>query len=339
MEFKNLIKKVSLKKDLTIEEASFVAKLIMEKGASQIQVAALLALLAAKGESVSEITGFAKVMREKSEKIDHPSGLRVIDTCGTGGDSKHTINVSTLSAIIAAGAGITVAKHGNRSVSSKCGCADLLEGLGVDITISPKQVSGILKEIGFSFLFAQKLHLAMKNVAPIRREMGIRTIFNILGPLTNPANAKAQVIGVFKKDLVLLMANVLKELNSEEAIVLYSEDGMDEISISAPTYYAHLKDGQIKESCINPEEIIDQTYVLDEVIGGDIETNVRIAKDLLQGKIQGAKKEIVLLNAAAAVIVAGKAIDFSRGYNIAKESLESGKAWKLIESYIKATKI
>ena len=336
-DIKSLIQKVSRLEDLTQEEAVFVANGIMEASFSPVQVATLLAQLAKKGEALSEITGFAKVMRAKATHIRRPANKRVVDTCGTGGDGRHTINVSTLAAIVAAAAGVTIAKHGNRSVSSACGSADILERLGLNLMVSPDKTASILDEVGIAFLFAQSLHGAMKNVAPIRREMGIRTIFNLLGPLTNPAHADAQVIGVFSNEYVPIVAAVLAELGTSEALVLHSQDGLDEISVSAPTLFAHLKNGNITEGMINPQEIIGRTYAIEDIKGGSPEVNEGLSRDILQNKKWGAMSDVVCLNAGAAIMVAGLADNLKEGFEIAKTTLASGKAWSKLNEWVVAS--
>lgn len=336
-DIKSLITKVNKREDLTESESVFVANGIMEGLFSPIQVATLLAQLAEKGESLSEITGFARVMREKATAIQRPLNKRVVDTCGTGGDGRHTINVSTLAAIVAAAAGVTIAKHGNRSVSSACGSADIMERLGLNLKVSPEKTAVILDEVGIAFLFAQSLHAAMKNVAPIRREMGIRTIFNLLGPLTNPANADAQVVGVFSDAYVPLVASVLAELGLNEAFVVHSQDGLDEISVSAPTTYAHLKNGTITQGVIDPKEIIGRTYPLTEIAGGSPDINEGLSRDILQNKKAGAMTDVVCLNAGAAIMVSGIADDLKAGYELAKATLTSGKAWDKLQQWVGAT--
>ncbi len=337
MNISDLIKKLRNRVDLTLEEARLVAQVIMEGEATPVQVATFLSLLAMKGETSVELTGFAEMMRQKATPIRLPVGTRVVDTCGTGGDGQNTINVSTLAALVAAGAGVTIAKHGNRSVSSACGSADVLEKLGVNLHVSPEQASQILDTVGIAFLFAPDLHVAMKNVVPIRREMGIRTIFNLLGPLTNPANAQAQVVGVFSEHYLETVAKVLQALGLQEAFVVHSEDGLDEISVSARTHYVHLKDGQLIHGVIDPETIMGQRFPLEEIRGGDVNYNVQLAQELLQGSRRGAMKEVVLLNASAVIRVSGLVKDFSEGYQLAKEALETGRALAKLQELVVMT--
>ncbi|MDD5457056.1 MAG: anthranilate phosphoribosyltransferase [Candidatus Margulisbacteria bacterium] len=333
--FGELVKKLGRKQDLLMEEAVYAANAIMEGQLNPVQVASFLSLLAAKGETYTEITGFARVMREKVTPIKHPPGRIVIDTCGTGGDSKHTFNISTAAAIVAAAAGIIVAKHGNRSVSSKCGSADLLEKLGVNVNLSADETSAVLAKTGIAFLFAQKLHTAMKNVGPIRKEIGIRTIFNILGPLTNPAGADAQIIGVFSRDYAELVALALKELGTKEALVLHSDDGLDEISVSDRTFYVHLKEGEIHDGYILPEDIIGKRYPLEAIKGAGVEENAQIMNDLMDNKLSGALKEVVLINAAAAIMIGGKVQNLKDGYRLARQTLESGKALAKLQELVR----
>ncbi len=332
--FSELIKKVCAKNDLTLDEAIYCAQQIMDGNPSQIQVSGFLMALSIKGETYEEITGFVNVMREKVTPIIPPDNKLVIDTCGTGGDAKHTFNVSTLAALVAASCGATVAKHGNRSVSSLCGSADILEKLGVNIDLTPQRSSQVMQKVGIAFLFAQKLHTSMKNVAPIRKELGVRTIFNILGPLTNPAGAQAQVIGVFANKYVGIVSKALRELGTKEALVLHSEDGLDEISVSDKTYFAHLKDGKITEGYIDSVEIVGRKYSLEEIKGGSAEDNAGIARALLENRVSGALKDIILINAAAALLVAGICDTIKEGYQLAKEALESGKTKKKLEELI-----
>jgi len=332
--FSNLIKKVGSERNLMEKEAMYAAEQIMSGDAAPLEVEELLSLLAKKGETYKEISGFAKIMRSKAIKIIKPKNHKTVDIVGTGGDGHHTINISTLAAIVTAGAGIYVAKHGNRAVSSASGSADVLEALGVNINTEPEKTESILSEVGIAFLFAQKLHLAMKNVAPIRKKMGIRTIFNILGPLTNPAFPDALMLGVYSKDYIQIMVQSLRSMGVKEAIVVHSEDGMDEISVSSETRYAHLKNKKVTEGIIIPEDIIGKRYSLEDIKGGNASENANIAKALLKGNIIGAKKEVVLINAGAAIMVAGKADSIKDGYAIAKGSLESGKAYQKLNQLI-----
>ncbi len=301
---------------------------IMEGKAHDTQIAAFLTALRIKGESIEEITAAAKVMREKSIKIKAPDG--VIDTCGTGGDMAGTFNISTTSALVVAAAGIPVAKHGNRSVSSKSGSADVLEALGVKIDLSPDKVEKCLFETNFGFLFAPLFHPAMKYAVTARKEIGIRTIFNILGPLTNPAGAKKQIMGIFSSRLTELIANVLGNLGAEDAMVVHGEDGLDEITNCEATKISRFQNGTVKTSYILPEEFGFTRAKRESLLGGGKEQNAAITFSILNGE-KGPKREIVLMNASAAIVVSGMAKDFKEAMRIAADSIESGKAIKKLE--------
>jgi len=333
---KEAIKKAVDCKNLTREEAESSMKEIMSGEATPSQIACFITALRMKGETIEEITGCAAQMRAHANTI-HPKAKHLVDTCGTGGDISHTLNVSTISALVAAGAGVQIAKHGNRSVSSKCGSADLLEALGVKIDIEPKAVEACINEVGIGFIFAPKFHPAMKHAMPSRREIGIRTIFNILGPLTNPANAQAQILGVFDEKLTKMMAEVLSNLGTKEAMIVHGMDGLDEISIGAETKVSHLKDGKIKTYTIQPGDFgIAKGSKKDIVVGG-IEEGKKAALEVLEGKDKGAKRNIVVLNAAAAITVGGKSKDIKQGIELAGKSIDSGAAIKKLHELIKFT--
>ena len=333
---KEAIKKLVEKKDLTEEEAREAMSRIMNGEATQNQIAAFLIALRMKGESVEEITGCARVMREKVNKID-VSGETILDTCGTGGDAKHTFNISTLSALVIAGGGVTVAKHGNRSVSSKCGSADVLEKLGVKIDASLDIAEKCIKEIGIGFLFAPLFHPAMKYAMPTRKELGLKTIFNILGPLTNPCQANCQLLGVFSENLTEPLANVLKALGSKRAFVVHGADGMDEVTLTAKTKISELtSQGEVKTYLFNPEEAGLKKCSPQELEAHDIEENLRIAKGVLQGE-KGPKRDIVLLNAGFGMLAAGKAKDVKEGIKLAAQSIDSGKASEKLKKLISIT--
>jgi len=334
---KPFIQKLVDRKNLTKQESSEAMSLIMQGQASPSQMASFLTALRMKGETVAEITGFAEEMRSHAEKI-HPASAHLVDTCGTGGDVSHTFNISTVSAFVAAGAGITIAKHGNRSVSSKCGSADLLEALGVKIDMEPKKVEECINKIGFGFIFAPTFHKAMKFVAPSRKEMGIRTVFNILGPLTNPANAHAQVLGVFDEKLTETMAEVLKNLGISEAFVVHGMDGLDEISISDRTKVSHLKNDDVKTYFIKPEDYRLKRGKKEELIVHNVEEGKLLAESILKGGGVGPKKDVVLFNAAAAIVVGGAARDILEGIKIAASSIDSGRAYKKLQELIEFTK-
>jgi anthranilate phosphoribosyltransferase len=303
---------------------------IMEGRATPAQIGAFLIALRLKGETVEEVSGFAQAMRDKALRLDYPGNL--LDTCGTGGDGMGTINISTLSALVVAGAGVKVAKHGNRSVSSLCGSADLLEGLGVKIDLPPSTAKRCLDECNFSFLFAPLYHPAMRYAAGPRKELGVRTVFNILGPLTNPARVRRQLLGVFSPSLTSFIASVLGKLGVERAMVVSSLDGIDEISISAPTKVSELRDGTIYEYTIEPERLGVRTYLLDELKVKSKEESVEIAQRVLAGEMEGAVMDAVLVNSAAALIVAGMANDFKEGMEIARESIRMGLAMRVLEN-------
>ena len=311
-------------------------KEIMDGAATPSQIACFITALRMKGETAEEITGCAAQMRAHAATI-HPKAEHLVDTCGTGGDVSHTLNVSTISALVAAGAGVEIAKHGNRSVSSKCGSADLLEALGVKIDIEPKQVEQCINEVGIGFIFAPKFHQAMKYAMPSRREIGIRTIFNILGPLTNPANAHAQVLGVFDEKLTKLIAEVLRNLGVKEAMIVHGMDGLDEISIGAETKVSHLKDGGIETYLLRPEDLSIKKAPRKDIVIRDIEEGKKAALDVLSGKDKGAKRNIVVLNTAAAIMVGGKAKNLKLGIKLAEESIDSGKAEKKLNELIEFT--
>jgi anthranilate phosphoribosyltransferase len=309
---------------LTEEEAAQAMRQIMEGSATPAQIAAFLTALRIKGETISEITGCARVMREKATHIGAPYA-NVIDTCGTGGDGAHTFNISTTAAFVVAGAGVPVAKHGNRSVSSRCGSADLLQALGVTIELTPELAERCLAEVGMTFLFAPLFHSAMKYAIGPRREIGVRTIFNILGPLTNPAGAKRQLIGVYTRSLVEPLARVLGNLGSSRAFVVHGADGLDEITTSGETYIAALDQGSVSTFTVSPEQFGLPRVPLEALAGGDAQQNARITMEVLEGK-PGPQRDVVLLNAAAALVVAGAATDWHAGLQLAARALDSGAA-------------
>ncbi|MBW8036030.1 MAG: anthranilate phosphoribosyltransferase [Planctomycetes bacterium] len=310
--------------DLTFEQAVSVLDTVFEGEIPGVQIAALLTALRGKGESVDELAGFASSLREHAVRVD--CGIEnLVDTCGTGGAKLKTFNISTAAAFVAAGAGVYVAKHGNRAITSKCGSADVLTALGVNVDPGVEKVAQCIREANIGFMFAPKFHPAMKYVQPIRKELGFRTVFNILGPLANPAFASAQVMGVPQEDMMEMIAGTLKILGIKRALVVHS-DGLDEISTMGPTKVLTLKDGQIESSEISPEDFGIARADFAELAGADAETNATIVKDILSGKETGARKDIVVLNAAAAIIASGKADDFAGGIVLASESITSGAA-------------
>lgn len=331
---KDAINNLVNKKNLSESEMSECMNEIMEGNATGAQIGAFLTALRLKGETVAEITGAAKIMREKATKIKAPEG--VLDTCGTGGDMAHTFNISTTTAIVLSACGIPVAKHGNRSVSSKSGSADVLEALGVKIDLEPEKVEKCLFETGFGFLFAPLFHPAMKYAIGPRKEIGIRTIFNILGPLTNPAGAKKQILGVFTDKLTEPMARVLGNLGTEDAMVVHGEDGLDEITITDNTRISRFSDNKVKNFSVSPKDFGIKKGNKSDLTGSDKDENAKITVSILNGE-KGPKRNIVLMNTAAALVVSGKAENFKKGVEIASESIDSGKAMKKLEEIRKIT--
>jgi len=327
------------RKDLAFEHAQRSMREIMSGEATPAQIGSFLTSLRMKGETVEEITAFASVMREHSVRINPRVNGRTVDTCGTGGDLLKTFNVSTTAALVASGAGVPIAKHGNRSVTSKCGSADVLEAMGVNLNIPPSTVQRAIEEVGIGFMFAPAFHPAMKNAIMPRRETGVRTVFNILGPLTNPANATAQVLGVYDSNLVGPMANVLQKLGAEEAIVVHGTDGLDEISTIGKTKMAWLKDGQISTKQIAPQDLGLGTARPNDISGFDVDQSARLIVDLLNGpaKRDPARLEMVLANASAALVVGGKADDLASGIDIAREAVVSGAAYNRLRQLIAFT--
>jgi len=320
---------------LDSDAMSFVMGEIMSGEATPAQISAFLMGLRIKGETVTEIAAAAKVMRSKARKIKAPPDA--IDTCGTGGDHSLTFNISTASALVVAGAGIPVAKHGNRAASSACGSADVLAELGVNIEADIDTVENCIAQCGIGFLFAPLLHSAMRFAIGPRREMGIRTIFNLLGPLSNPADARYQLLGVYDKKWVKPLAEVLNQLGSKRALVVHGSDGLDEITITGPTYVAELKSGRVQEYEISPEQFGFEKSRLNDIRGGDKSLNAQILCQVLSGE-PGPRTEIVLLNAGAAIYVAGKADSIKDGVKISEEVIKSGKAKEKLDQLIKLSR-
>lgn len=321
--------------NLSPEICDAVAREIMSGNASETKIAAFLTSLRMKGETAEEIASFAKVMREFCRKINPKVNRTMVDTCGTGGDKLKTFNISTTASFVVAGEGIPVAKHGNRSVTSKCGSADILEALGVYLNLTPKQVEKTIEKVGIGFMFAPLFHPAMKNVQSVRKELAIRTIFNILGPLTNPANAKAQVIGIYSGSLALKVANALKKMGLEHVFVVYGS-GMDEISTLGVTDIVELKDGKVTEFTIRPEDFKIKKASIEDLYAKDIETSVKFFREVLEGK-SGPRLDIVLLNAAAGIVVGGVAETIAEGIEVARESVKSGRALEKFEQLVEET--
>jgi anthranilate phosphoribosyltransferase len=326
-----LVNRIDLSEAATIE----VMNQIMTGEATPLQVAAFLTALRMKGETVEEITGAARVMREKSHRVN-VGAKTVLDTCGTGGDQKGTFNISTTAAFVVAGAGVNVAKHGNRSVSSQSGSADVLGALGVKVDAPKERVEECIAKIGIGFLFAPLLHEAMKYAVQPRREIGIRTIFNILGPLTNPAMASYQVIGIYSGELVAMIAQVLKNLGGARALVVHGLEGLDEISLCGPTKVAELRDGAIREYTIEPEQLGFKRCPLGDLHGGSADESAVVVRSVLDGK-PGPARDVVLLNSGAALYVSGMAATLQDGTRLAAESIDSGKARQKLEQLAEMT--
>lgn len=316
-------------RDLSIEETESLFDQLMDGALSDAMKAALLVALEVKGASISEITGAAKAMRSRVRRVHH-SCQDVVDTCGTGGDGKGTFNISTAAALVAAAAGVPVAKHGNRSVSSRSGSADVLEELGVELDLTPGQMARSLETIGIAFLFAPKLHPAMAEVAPLRKELGIRTIFNVLGPITNPAAAQRQLIGVFALDLVEKIAAVLAALGSTHAMVVHGSDGLDEITTTGPTHVCELKMGELTSYTLDPEDFGFERVEPQDLHGGDPAKNAVLIEEVIGGQ-GGPLADITALNAAAALYVGGRAEDLADGVGLARQAILSGAACRKLE--------
>lgn len=329
---KEAIIKLTNKENLSYGEAKAVMNEIMSGEASDVQKSAYLTALTMKGETIDEITGSAEEMRNHAVQLSHEGD--VLEIVGTGGDKSDSFNISTTSSLVIASAGVSVAKHGNRAASSKSGAADVLESLGVNITISPRKSAELLQNIGICFLFAQSYHTAMKYVGSIRKELGIRTIFNILGPLANPASANLQVMGVYDESLVEPLAKVLSNLGVKRALVVYGQDRLDEISASAETSVCEVKDGTFKSYTISPEQFGLTRCKKEELTGGTPDENAAITKAVLAGE-QGARRTAVVLNAGAGLYVAGKADSVEAGVRLAEELIDSGKAEKKLEEFVK----
>ncbi|MBX6762609.1 MAG: anthranilate phosphoribosyltransferase [Rubrobacteraceae bacterium] len=317
-------------------EAERALETVMEGVASEAATAALLTALRLRGETVDEIVGFARAMRRFAQKVEAPP--EVVDTCGTGGDAKGTINVSTAAAFVARGAGVKVAKHGNRAATSRSGSADVLEALGAEIELSPGQVSRCIAETGIGFMFARTHHPAMRYVAPVRSELPFRTVFNLLGPLTNPAGARRQLVGVFSREYLRPVAEALLRLGAERALVVHGSDGMDEITLCGETFVAEVGDDGIREYEISPEDFGMEVRGPDALLGGDAHLNARILRDVLSGEERGAAREVILLNAGAAIYVAGLCPDLASGVRLAAKSVDGGEALAALESFVRTTR-
>jgi anthranilate phosphoribosyltransferase len=330
------LRKAAEGRTLSEGEAERALETIMEGTVAPEATAALLTALRVKGEAVPEIVGFARAMRRFAAKVEAPPD--VVDTCGTGGDAKGTINVSTAAAFVARGAGVVIAKHGNRAATSRAGSADVLEALGAEIELSPEGVSRCIREAGIGFMFARTHHPAMRFVAPVRAELPFRTIFNLLGPLTNPAGSRRQLVGVFGAAFVRPVAEALRDLGAERALVVHGKDGMDEITTSAETVVAEVTDGDLKEYEISPEDFGLARHAPDGLLGGDAHLNARILRDVLSGRENGAARDVILLNAGAAVFVSGRSETIEGGVRQAEESVALGAAEKALEDFVRATR-
>ncbi len=335
---KEAIMKIVDKQDLTYEEAYAVVSEIMSGQTTPTQNAAFLAALSTKStkaETIEEITGCAAAMRDAAVKFEND--LELLEIVGTGGDNAHSFNISTTSAFVIASSGILVAKHGNRAASSLCGTADCLEALGVNIDLEPEKCRQLLNEVGFCFFFAQKYHTSMKYVAPIRKELGIRTVFNILGPLTNPSNPKMHLLGVYDRSLVQPVAEVLTKLGSKRGMVVFGTDKLDEISLSSSTAVCEYKDGTFKNYEITPEQFGFERCSKDDLKGGTPSENAEITRKILSGEIKGHKRNAVLLNAGSAIYIGGKADSMADGVKLAGELIDSGKALAVLEKLIEVS--
>jgi anthranilate phosphoribosyltransferase len=332
---KLFLQKVTARENLTQSEMVEAFDMIMSGEATPAQIAGFIVALRMKGETVEEIAGGAESMRRHAIFIDS-TGLPVVDTCGTGGDSCDTFNISTTAAFVVAGAGVPVAKHGNRAITSACGSADVLMALGVNVEVTPDVVEDCIREVGIGFMFAPKLHPAMKHAMGPRRELGVRTVFNMLGPLTNPAGAKGQIIGVFSPELTEPFANVLRLLESSRAFVVHGNDGMDEITSTTTTRISELSDGKVRTYEFDPLEFIEDYADAADLAGGDSDANAAITRSILDGE-SGPKRDIVCLNAAAAIVAGGKADSLRDGWTAAQESIDSGAAKAALDGLVKAT--
>ena len=332
---KEAIIKLSKKQDLTYAEAETVMDEIMSGQATPVQMSAYLTALSLKGETIDEITASAAGMRAHCIKLLH--NLDVLEIVGTGGDGSNSFNISTTSSLVIAAGGVPVAKHGNRAASSKSGAADVLEALGVKITLTPERSAEILKKINICFLFAQNYHIAMKYVAPIRKELGIRTVFNILGPLSNPAGANMELMGVYDQSLVEPLAQVMANLGVNRGMVVYGQDSLDEISMCAPTSVCEIRDGKFTSYEITPEQFGYERCEKGALTGGTPAENAEITKAILKGEEKGSKRQAVCLNAGAALYIAGKAASIEEGVKLAESLIDSGAALKKLEEFVEET--
>ena len=334
----DLIARVTEGHDLTIEEAESAFNEIMAGGVSSVHIAALLVALRTKGHAASEVAGGVRALRQNMVPVVAPDGAELLDTCGTGGGAVTTFNISTAAALVAAAGGVRIAKHGNRSFSSRSGSADVLEALGVEIQMSPEGMSVVLARAGIVFMFAPLLHPAMRHVGPVRKELRIPTIMNLLGPLTNPAGARRQVVGVADPTLLSLVAEALRALDHDRALVVHGAPGMDEVSPSGITTIAELRDGTVVEFDLDPEELGVPLFPTEALAGGTPEENARIIEEVLSGEERGGPRSAVVLNAAAALYVGGVADDLRQGVVLAAEVIDSGAAVRTLDSLIRESR-
>ena len=326
----DLIQKMIDRVDLTEQEARAAMEEIMTGQSTDAQIGAFLTALRMKGETAQELIGFARVMRERAEPLWNGEAIPVLDTCGTGGDRSGTFNISTAAAFVAAGAGVHVAKHGNRSASSLCGSADVMEALGVDIQMPIDRLRRAINEVGIGFLFAQRFHTSMKYVMPARAQLKLRTVFNILGPLANPAAACFHVVGVSSPEIMELMANALQGLGLKHAFVVHGANGLDEVSISSRTYVVEILGNEIRQFMMTPEDFAIPSARMDAILGGNARENAKIIESIFRGE-RGPKRDVVLLNTAPALVAAGAASTWKEGIRLAAESIDSGAALRKLE--------
>ena len=333
---KEILAKLVAGNDLSVEEAKKAQEIILTGQATDAQIAAFLTALRMKGETIDEITGLASVLRDKANTIA-PKVDKHVDLVGTGGDCTYSFNISTTSAFVVAAAGLPVAKHGNRSISSKSGAGDVLEALGVNISADPDVVSRCVETVGIGFMFAPHFNPAMKYVGKVRKELGFRTVFNTLGPLSNPSRAKAMVVGVYDKNLTETIANAMMNMGVECALVVSGNDNMDEITLTGATTISEIKDNTVNTYTVTPEQFGFETVELKELQGGDGKVNAKITKDILSGKEKGAKRNIVLLNAGATLYAGGMCGSIEEGIKLAEKTIDSGKAASIIDALVEAS--
>jgi anthranilate phosphoribosyltransferase len=334
--FRNYLSQIIGRNNLSDTQMAEMMDFVLNGQATEAQIGAMMAALATKGETFEELAGAAQAMRRNARRIQ-ATASPVVDTCGTGGDGLQTFNISTTTAFVVAGCGVTVAKHGNRSVSSKCGSADVLESLGIKLDTDPEIVEEAVQTIGIGFLFAPLYHSAMKYAIKPRKELGVRSIFNMLGPLTNPASANCQLLGVFAPQLTEMFARALKLLGAQSAMVVHGHDGLDEISVCAPTRVSQLTEGLVRTYDIDPEPFFGDLADPSELVGGEPVVNASITRDILRGKKEGACRNVVLINAAAALIACGKAPNLKTGIEMAAAALDEGRAFEKLEALIAYT--